>query len=48
MGYHTIREGEQALVFNNAGQGTLVIGPRRVRKALYSRIVYNIECSNCV
>lgn len=30
MGYHTIKEGDQALVFNSGGQGTLVIGPRRV------------------
>lgn len=32
MGYHTIKEGDQALVFNSGGQGTLVIGPRRVRR----------------
>ena len=31
MGYHTIKEGEQALVFSNEGQGTLVVGPRRVK-----------------
>ena len=31
MGYHTIKEGEQALVFNRGGQGRLVVGPRRVR-----------------
>lgn len=30
MGYHTIKEGEQALVFSTGGRGTLVIGPRRV------------------
>ena len=31
MGYHTIKEGEQALVFSSGGSGTLVVGPRRVR-----------------
>ena len=31
MGFHTIKDGEQALVFSSGGQGTLVVGPRRVR-----------------
>ena len=30
MGYHIVKEGEQALVFSTGGRGTLVIGPRRV------------------
>jgi len=30
MGFETVEEGQQALLFNNQGQGTLVIGPRRV------------------
>lgn len=32
MGYHTIKEGDQALVFSSGGQGTLIVGPRRVRE----------------
>ena len=36
MGYHTIKEGEQALVFSNEGQGTLVVGPRRVSSLHYT------------
>ena len=32
MGFHTIKEGDQALVFSSGGQGTLVVGPRRVRR----------------
>ena len=31
MGYTTVEEGEQALLYNSQGQGTLIIGPRRVR-----------------
>ena len=31
MGFHTIKDGDQALVFSSGGQGTLVVGPRRVR-----------------
>ena len=30
MGYTTIEEGQQALIFNREGRGRLVIGPRRV------------------
>ena len=30
MGYETIKEGQQALIFNEQGQGRLVVGPRRV------------------
>ncbi len=30
MSWHTIRDGEQALIFNRQGEGRLVVGPRRV------------------
>ena len=30
MGYVTIEEGEQALLYNAQGQGQLILGPRRV------------------
>ena len=36
MGYVTIEEGEQALLYNAQGQGQLILGPRRVSK--YCRI----------
>jgi len=30
MGYKTIEEGQHALLYNAQGQGTLIVGPRRV------------------
>ena len=40
MGFVTIEEGEQALMYNVQGQGQLILGPRRVR---YGDLV----CTNC-
>ena len=31
MSFHTIKDGEQALIFNRGGSGRVVVGPRRVR-----------------
>ena len=30
MKYKTIREGEQAVIYNHLGEGRLVVGPERV------------------
>ena len=32
MSFHTIKDGEQVLIFNRGGSGRVVVGPRRVRE----------------
>jgi len=30
MSFHTVQDGQQALIFSHGGSGRLVVGPRRV------------------
>ena len=38
MSFHTIKDGEQALIFNRGGSGRVVVGPRRVRETVCVRV----------
>jgi len=45
MGFTTVEEGEQALLYNSQGQGMLIIGPRRVRQNVITRKMINVFMS---